>query len=247
MVKIQTVYKHHVTLPAISSFFFFVILELLFLRPIFWGWAIFLGFNAVLFHMLYKNYRAVVLPTIFLGSIWGGTAFFASLEGFLPRQILISIFTLIYFLIHFDFRVFHRNDISRKDAFYLLNFIVLLLWVNSLLILSDLTALPDILIIFLASIGCGLLGMNVFYLREEKTILSLVFALVGGEIFWLISFWPFFYLTSAGVFVILIYTLWKIGTEYLEHGLRVSLFLRILGFSALLITVLFVLTPWFPL
>ena len=127
MVTINALRKYPVLPSVVTSFFFLAALEWLLLRrPIFFEWAIFVGVNAVLFYLLYKNDRAVLLPTVFFGSIWAGMPLLASFEGMVLRQVVIFALTLFYFLIHSDLRIFHQNDMLRKDVFYLLNFIVLL-------------------------------------------------------------------------------------------------------------------------
>ncbi len=226
---------------------FAVVLEVLFIRPSFFIWGGATLFVASYYYLLYKNLRVLILPVLLLLGVWGGIEFYLSFRSPL-RELVTGIFTLIFFFVHFNFRVFHRSDFFRKDLFYLLNVVVLLSFLNSLFILADFDAVSYFVLLLLSLSGGGLIGLNLFYLyKKERVILALIFAFITLELFWLVSFWPFFYLTSAGVLVILYYSLWRIAIESLEGKLSAPFFLRVFLFAAVLTGLLLFLTPWLSL
>lgn len=233
--------------PFVVAGIFFVALEALFSNPSFFIWGIILGAEAAYLFILYKNPRVLILPMMVLVSMWGGMEFYLS-YGPLVRQIIIAGFTIIFFLFHFNSRVFHRSDVSRKDFFYLLNFVGLLLFMNTLFFLVDSDTVSYWALIASVPIGGGAIAFNLFYLhKRERPLFVLVFALISLEFFWLISFWPFFYLTSAGILAILYYSLWRASIESLEERLTFPFLLRTASFSLFLIGTLLILTPWLPL
>lgn len=243
----ESVTKKPYAAPLLFAVGFFIIIEALFLHPSFFIWFLAIILNTWLFYLLYKKPHLLILPTLFLASIWCGLSVFLT-TPLLIRNSTIVVFAAIYFLIHLDFRMFHRSDFFNKDLFYLLNFVVMLLWANSLFILVDFDKLSYLAILFLAALCGGATALNLFHsYKKEQKILFLVFALISGEIFWLMTFWPFFYLTSAAVFVILYYSFWVFSIRYLENIISIQFLLRIFLAASILISGLFILTPWSPL
>jgi len=239
-------FKNPYLVSLAAALVFLAVLEVLFSRPYFLIWVLGGIIHTAYFYFRYKKLRIIMLPVLFWLGIWGGMTFFLSF-GFWMRQFLIGVLAILYFLIHFNFRVFHQSDLFRKDLFYLLNFFTLLLWAHALFVLLDFDLIPYMVILLLAVLGGAFTGANLFYLyKREQMVLLFVFGLISLELFWLISFWPFFYLTSAAVFVILYYSLWRLEVHFLENRLNTRVLLSAVSFALILIGILFILTPWFP-
>lgn len=80
--------------------------------------------------------------------------------------------------------------------------------------------------------------------RKRVILYSLILGLVMGECAWVFGFWPFGYLTTGAIALILFFLLWDIAFTgfYGELSLRKTL-LRTM-FSLILVSLLLLSTPW---
>lgn len=100
---------------------------------------------------------------------------------------------------------------------------------------------------FLASF---LVSMQYFRLMEKNKKRALLFSLVMGlsmtEIAWVLSFWPFGYLTTGVIMLIFYYVIWDLACTYFGQNLSKRRMVANMTFFGILVSVVLLSSRWLP-
>lgn len=80
--------------------------------------------------------------------------------------------------------------------------------------------------------------------KSQAKLYSVLLGLMLSELAWVISFWPFGYLTTGSITLILYYIAWDIAWHAFDESLILKDTLIRMSFFFLLIALLLVSTPW---
>ncbi len=83
--------------------------------------------------------------------------------------------------------------------------------------------------------------------KKNIWLYSFLMALIMSEITWTISFWPFGYLTTGAIILILYYIIWDIIQSHFLNNLTRKKVVFNLIFFFLAITTILVSSPWMPI
>ncbi len=82
--------------------------------------------------------------------------------------------------------------------------------------------------------------------KQETVLYSSILALLMAEIVWMLNYWPFGYLTTGSIALILYYILWELSRSHLLNQLsRRRVVLNMIFFS-FLISVVLLTSKWIP-
>jgi hypothetical protein len=84
--------------------------------------------------------------------------------------------------------------------------------------------------------------------KEKKLvrIYSIILGMIMAEVAWVINFWPFGYLTTGAISLILYYIFWDLTQSYFQDILSKRRVITNIVFFTLLITMLLVSSRWLP-
>ena len=202
--------------PLILSFLFFTSLELLLIKP-FWLLWIFFGILIITVLGLVQAKRKLFslaptgggLPLIFLG---GNFLFFSLLAGRAWQHIYIVLATLVFYLIF-------RSDLDRVRTSSFVIFLTAFLWQAGIYGVYLNLFLPlwlVILAVLLITLGLNYQLLAPFRTAPSFWLYIFVLGLIVAESTWVLSFWPFGYLTIGATLFIIYYVI----SNIIKHSLK---------------------------
>jgi len=238
--------------PLLFSFFFLLSLEAIVFFPyrVFWILGIILVFSVWTGITMGKKWIFSVIPFFFVLSCVGLLYLF-SLN--LEEQIFIFLSFGIYYLGLYGI---NRLGLYAKDqtALAMLATIIITtvffsfssfygIYLNFLVPIYVLM-LVYFLVTFLTSLTYFFLIQN-----NKKTVLiySLILALIMSELIWTMNFWPFGYLTTGIIALILYYILWNLIRSHFLNILNRKKVVVNLIFLSLLIAFMLMTSKWLPI
>jgi hypothetical protein len=83
--------------------------------------------------------------------------------------------------------------------------------------------------------------------KKTVSVYSLILALIMSELIWTMSFWPFGYLTTGVIALILYYILWDLIRSHFLNILSKKRVIINLVFFAILIAFMLITSKWLPI
>lgn len=80
--------------------------------------------------------------------------------------------------------------------------------------------------------------------HERVVFYSALVGLVMSELIWIMSFWPFGYLTTGAISLIFFFMLWELAIDTFRHSLSLKKAVLRFGFFFLLVILLAFSSPW---
>lgn len=238
--------------PLLFSLFFLLSLEVIIFSPalVFWIMGIILIFSVWTGMVMGKRWIFSVIPSFFALSCIG-LLYLISTNS--EEQIFIALSSSIYYLGLYGT---NRLGLYAKDRTALAMLMVALtatiffsfasfygIYLNFLVPIYVLM-LAYFLVTFLTSLVYFLLIKN-----DRKTVLiySLILALIMSELIWTMNFWPFGYLTTGVIALILYYILWDLIRSHFLGILSKKRVVINLVFFALLVVFILTTSKWLPI
>jgi len=238
--------------PLLFSLFFLLSLEVIVFFPswVFWIMGIILVFSAWTGITMGKRWIFSIIPFFFALSCIG-LLYLVSLN--IEEQIFIFLSFLIYYLGLYGT---NRLGLYVKDKTALAMLMTTLtatmffsfssfygIYLNFLVPIYILM-LAYFLITFLISLAYFSLIQD-----DKKTVLlySLILALIMSELIWTMNFWPFGYLTTGIIALILYYILWDLIRSHFLNILSKKRVVINMVFFSLLITFILITSKWLPI
>jgi hypothetical protein len=82
--------------------------------------------------------------------------------------------------------------------------------------------------------------------KQKVAFISLLLALIAGELAWVVNFWPFGYLTTGAIMIMLFYVFWDLAQSYFLNLLSKRRVLANLFLFAVLIGLVLTTSRWLP-
>jgi hypothetical protein len=238
--------------PLLFSFLFLLSLEVIIFFPsrVFWVLGIILVFSAWVGMAMGKKWIFSIIPFFFALSCIG-LLYLISLA--LEEQVFIFLSFLIYYVGLYGT---NRLGLYIKDKTALAMLMTTLtatiffsfssfygIYLNFLVPTYTLM-LAYFLITFLISLAYFSLIQD-----DKKTVsvYSLILALIMSELIWTMSFWPFGYLTTGVIALILYYILWDLIRSHFLNILSKKRVIINLVFFAILIAFMLITSKWLPI
>jgi hypothetical protein len=238
--------------PLLCSLFFLLSLEVIIFFPswVFWIMGIILVFSAWTGKTMGKRWIFSIIPSFFALSCIG---LFYLISSNLEEQIFVVLSSLIYYLGLYGT---NRLGLYKKDQTALAMLLVTLtatiffsfssfygIYLN-FLVSTYILMLAYFLVTFSISLAYFFLIQN-----DKKTALiySLIIALIMSELIWTMNFWPFGYLTTGIIALILYYILWDLIRSHFLNILSKKRVVINLIFFSLLITFILTTSKWLPI
>ena len=215
-------------------------------------------------------YLSVILPLIFLSALAATRLTGRVLAAYLPGVVVFSVCLLLSLI---DLKYQQKMFILVGSGIYYFSLLALYRLHHAAQdqtarAMQNLAALGSLLFVYAAAYGLYLnfevplwLLMLVFFLssfivsyqtlrgisfrpRRYVLLMSLILGSIFGELVWILHFWPFGYLTTGMITLLLFYWMWKVALDALRGNFRERIFLfETLALGGLIVLLLFS-TPW---
>lgn len=238
--------------PLLFSLFFLLSLEVIFFFPsrVFWVMGIILIFSAWAGITMGKKWIFSIIPFFFALSCIG-LLYLISLN--MEEQVFILLSSGIYYLGLYGI---NRLGLYARDQTAL----AMLITTSAATVFFSFSSFYGIYLNFLVPIYVlmlvyflvtFLISLAYFFLiqNNKKTALiySFVLALIMAELIWTMNFWPFGYLTTGVIALILYYILWDlIRGHFLNILSKKRVVINLVFFSILIVWVL-ITSKWLPI
>jgi hypothetical protein len=238
--------------PLLCSLFFLLSLEVIIFFPswVFWIMGIILVFSAWMGKTMGKRWIFSITPSFFALSCIG---LFYLISSNLEEQVFVILSSSIYYLGLYGT---NRLGLYEKDQTALAMLIVTLtatiffsfasfygIYLNFLV--------PTYILMLAYFLVTFLISLAYFFLIQDnkKTVLiySLILALIMSELIWTMNFWPFGYLTTGIIALILYYILWDLIRSHFLNILSKKRVVINLFFFFLLIVSILITSKWLPI
>ncbi len=238
--------------PLLFSLFFWFLLEAISFFPswVFWIASVVLVFSAWAGITIGKRWIFSIIPFFFALSCIG-LLYLISLG--LEEQIFIWLSVGIYYLGLYGI---NRLGLYAKDQTALAMLTTTLMAViffsfSSFYGIYLNFLVPAYILMLVYFLITFLISLAYFFLIQDKKKIALIYsfalALIMAELIWTMNFWPFGYLTTGVVALILYYILWDLVRSYFLGILsRKRVIINLIFFSFLIIWIL-VTCKWLPI
>lgn len=245
---------------------YFLSVELILVKPSLFFWvALALAAASILaVFQISKKRRSfsVICPLMFLV---GSFLILPLIGGKIIIHFYAVLASIVFWFSFLQLRLFFSSQerllkIS-LDLGKSINLVACFLWFSGIYGLYTNFSLPPILVTFLGVLTVSLLGfhflkLSLFSSTQEKVnhssglefiFILLVIDIAILEILWVLLFWPFFYLTTGAVLVIIYYVALDIWQSRFRKVLSKRLIVNRLILSSVLVTLVLATTKWLPL
>ncbi len=194
-----------------------------------------------------RDYLWASLISIFSLSV-SGLIFFV--DSFFVRQIIIG---MALFLLLFSMREYRQlnkvEELSLKGILFIFHFMTLFFFFAFSLAVHINFAIPQVLLMCIYGVSIFLVSLHSFlvvHIKEVKRSLqySLVLAFFFWQLIWFVHFWPFGYLTTGVVLLVIYYVLWDLFQSHFENTLRLQRFFTDIALLIVLVGIVLLSTPW---
>lgn len=238
--------------PLLFTLFFLLFLEVIIFSPsrVFWIMGIILVFSTWTGITMGKKWIFAIIPSFFALSCIG-LLYLVSLN--LEKQVFILLSSGIYYLGLYGT---NRLGLYDKDQTAL----AMLITTLTATVFFSFSGFYGIYLNFLVPIYVlmlayflvtFLISLAYFFLIQDNRklilIYSLILALIMSELIWTMSFWPFGYLTTGVIALILYYILWDLIRSHFLNILSKKRVIINLIFFFLLITSVLITSKWLPI
>lgn len=232
-------------------------LEVVAINPIFpsWGWYFFSIFPLVVISIMAsqrvtKRYTDALLPGLLSFAV---PTLLSLIDHPFQRQVFVVLSTLMYYFALLGiYRLRHAPQDKTAQAFLNTAGVAAIFFFYAGIYGFYLNfSFPLWGLMLLYFFGTALLSYETFIGIEreggEKRRLLLYSTLLGllmGEMAWVMSFWPFGYLTAGAIVLIFFFLAWDISFDAFHHTLSLKKAVVRILFFFILIAVLLSSTPW---
>lgn len=209
----------------------------------------------------------LVLETIFVakfsqatrGLLWVGVVIILSVSGatllffvdsFIAQQCIVALGCLVLWSSLFEYgNSYSQKRIVSRSILFIVHFVALFLFFTSSYAIHVNYAIPQWALMFLYGLSIFLISFHSLLLtKSDSFIRCLSYALGVGIFFmqfaWFIHFWPFGYLTTGVIMLIVYYIFWDLFQSYLEGVLRKQRFFANGILFIVLMGIILMSTPW---
>lgn len=214
-------------------------------------WTIFFLFLQFFFAMKLslskRDYLWASLVSIFSLSV-SGLIFFV--DSFFLRQVVVGVALFLLFFAMREYRQLNRaQEISLKGILFIFHFMTLFFFFAFSLAVHINFTIPQVLLMFFYGIVIFFVSLHSFlsvYIKEVKRSLqySLVLSFFFLQLAWFIHFWPFGYLTTGVILLVVYYVLWDLFQSHFEKTIRLQRFFTDVLLLVVLVSIVLVSTPW---
>jgi len=238
--------------PLLFSLLFLLSLEVIIFFPsrVFWIMGIILVFSAWAGITMGKRWIFFITPSFFALSCIG-LLYLISIN--LEEQAFVVLSSLIYYLGLYGI---NRLGLYNKDrtalAMLMTTLTATIFFSFSSFYGIYLNFLVPIYVLMLAYFLVAFLISLVYFslIQDNKKtamVYSLTLALIMSELIWTMNFWPFGYLTTGVIALILYYILWDLIRSHFLNILSKKRVVINLIFFSLLTTFILVTSKWLPI
>lgn len=194
-----------------------------------------------------RDYLWASLISIFSLSV-SGLIFFVN--SFFVRQVIVGIaLALLFFSMREYQRLNRSQELSLKGILFVFHFMTLFFFFTFSLAVHINFAIPQIVLMFFYGLVVFLTSLHSFlsvHITEVKRSLqySLLLAFLFLQLAWFIHFWPFGYLTTGVILLVIYYVLWDLFQSHFEKTLRLQRFFTDIILLIVLVGIVLVSTPW---
>jgi hypothetical protein len=237
--------------PLLFSFFFLLSLEVIIFFPswVFWVMGLVLAFSAWAGITMGKRWIFSIIPFFFaLSSV--GLLYLISLGS--EEQVFILLSAGIYYLGLYGINrlgLYGRDQTALAMLMTTLTATVFFSFASFYgIYLNFLVPIYVLMLVYFATTFLISLAYFSLIQNTRKTVLiySFILALIMSELIWTMNFWPFGYLTTGVIALILYYILWDLIRSHFLNILSKKRVVINLIFFFLLIAFMLTTSKWLP-